>query len=136
MTKPRPDVFNPNCDSREVLALLADRWSMLIIYALSFGVRRHGELKRMIGGISQKMLTQTLRSLERDGIVRRRVHAVVPPRVEYTLTPLGKTLLEPLRSICLWAETHLRQVRAARAAATASMTRHTLVAHETSSRSS
>jgi DNA-binding HxlR family transcriptional regulator len=92
---------------------------MLVIYALSRGVRRHGELKRMIGGISQKMLTQTLRSLERDGIVRRRVYAVVPPRVDYTLTPLGKTLLDPLRSICRWAEGHLPEVRAARAAATA-----------------
>lgn len=71
----------------------------------------------MVGGISQKMLTQTLRSLERDGIVRRRVFAVVPPRVEYTLTPLGKSLLEPLRSICRWAESHLPQVRAAREAA-------------------
>lgn len=116
MSRMQPDVFNPNCDSRQVLALLADRWSMLVIYALSRGVRRHGELKRMIGGISQKMLTQTLRALERDGIVRRRVYAVVPPRVEYTLTPLGRTLLEPLRSICRWAEGHLPEVRAARAA--------------------
>jgi DNA-binding HxlR family transcriptional regulator len=117
MSKIQPDVFNPNCDSRQVLTLLADRWSMLLIYALSRGVRRHGELKRMVGGISQKMLTQTLRSLERDGIVRRRVYAVVPPRVEYTLTPLGKTLLDPLRSICRWAESHLPQVRTARDAA-------------------
>src|SRR6266704_1569841 len=69
MSDMQPDVFNPNCDSRQVLALLADRWSMLVIYALSRGVRRHGELKRMIGGISQKMLTHTLRALERDGIV-------------------------------------------------------------------
>src|SRR5204863_2882108 len=90
---------------------------MLVIYALSRDVRRHGELKRMIGGISQKMLTQTLRSLERDGIVGRQVYAVVPPRVEYTLTPLGKTLLDPLRSICRWAESHLPQVRMARDAA-------------------
>ena len=117
MTTIQPDVFNPNCDSRQVLDLLADRWSMLIIYALSGGVRRHGELRRMIGGISQKMLTQTLRSLERDGIVRRRVHAVVPARVEYTLTPLGRTLMPALRSICRWAERHLPQVRAAREAA-------------------
>jgi DNA-binding HxlR family transcriptional regulator len=116
MTKVEPDVFNPNCDSRQVLALLADRWSMLIIYALGLGMRRHGELKRLVGGISQKMLTQTLRSLERDGIVRRRVYAVVPPRVEYSLTPLGRTLFRPLRSICRWAERHLPQVRAARAA--------------------
>ncbi|MEP7000528.1 MAG: helix-turn-helix domain-containing protein [bacterium] len=109
-----PDVFNPDCDSRQVLTLIADRWSMLVIYAVSRGARRHGELKRMIGGISQKMLTQTLRSLERDGIIRRRVYAVVPPRVEYTLTPLGRTLLSPLRSICRWAENHLPQVRTAR----------------------
>ena len=114
MSKTRPDVFNPNCESRQVLTLLGDRWTMLVIYALSFGISRHGQLKRRIGGISQKMLTQTLRSLERDGIVRRRVYAVVPPRVEYTLTPLGQTLLEPLRSICHWAESHLPQVRAAR----------------------
>jgi DNA-binding HxlR family transcriptional regulator len=119
MTKLRPDVFNPSCDSRQVLALIADRWSMLIIYALGMRERRHGELKRMIGGISQKMLTQTLRSLERDGIVTRRVHATVPPRVDYRLTPLGKTLMRPLRSICKWAEGHLPQVRAAREATVA-----------------
>lgn len=117
MPKMQPDIFNADCDSRQVLALLADRWSMLVIYALSRGVRRHGELKRMIGGISQKMLTQTLRALERDGLVQRRAHPVVPPRVEYTLTPLGQTLLEPLRSICRWAESHLPQVREARQAA-------------------
>ena len=126
MTRLRPDVFNANCDSRQVLALLADRWSMLTIYALSRGVRRHGELKRMIGGISQKMLTQTLRSLERDGIVQRCVYAVVPPRVDYRLTPLGKTLLTPLRSICRWAESHLPQVRTAREAATSRSTPATL----------
>ncbi len=136
MTKLRPDVFNPNCDSRQVLALLADRWSMLIIYALSFGVRRHGELKRRIGGISQKMLTQTLRSLERDGIVLRCVHAVVPPRVDYRLTPLCRTLLAPLRSICRWAETRLPQVRAAREAATISVASRSLVAPEATSRNS
>jgi len=115
MTRIKPDVFNAKCDSRQVLALVADRWSMLILYALSNRVRRHGELKRMIGGISQKMLTQTLRSLERDGLVRRSVFDVVPPHVEYALTPLGQTLLEPLRAICRWAQNHLPQVRTARA---------------------
>lgn len=114
MTRIKPDVFNPNCDSRQVLALIADRWSMLVIYALSRHVRRHGELKRMIGGISQKMLTQTLRALERDGLVKRSVHEVVPPRVDYALTPLGLTLLAPLASICRWSQSHLPQVRAAR----------------------
>jgi DNA-binding HxlR family transcriptional regulator len=117
MSKIEPDVFNANCDSRQVLALLADRWSMLAIYALRHGARRHGELKRTIGGISQKMLTQTLRSLARDGIVCRRAYPQVPARVEYSLTPLGRTLLEPLGAICVWAERHLPQVRAARDAA-------------------
>ena len=117
MTRIAPDVFNANCDSREVLDLIADRWSMLVIYALSNQVRRHGDLKRRIGGISQKMLTQTLRLLERDGLVRRSVYDVVPPHVEYALTPLGHTLLVPLRAICRWAEKHLPQVRSARAGA-------------------
>jgi len=117
MTRIKPDVFNANCDSRQVLDLIADRWSMLVIYALSDQVRRHGDLKRRIGGISQKMLTQTLRSLERDGLVRRSVYDVVPPRVEYALAPLGRTLREPLRAICRWAENHLPQVRSARAGA-------------------
>lgn len=115
MTRLKPDVFNANCDSRQVLDLISDRWSMLVIYALSKRVRRHGELKRTIGGISQKMLTQTLRSLEGDGLVKRSVHDVKPPSVEYALTPLGRTLLEPLRAICRWAENHLPQVKTARA---------------------
>ena len=119
MTRMAPDVFNANCDSRQVLALIADRWSMLVIYALSRRPRRHGELKRMIGGISQKMLTQTLRALERDGLVERTIHDVVPPRVDYALTPLGRSLLAPLRAICRWAERHLPRVRAARARHTA-----------------
>jgi DNA-binding HxlR family transcriptional regulator len=116
VTRIKPDVFNANCDSRQVLALIADRWSMLVIYALR-RTRRHGELKRMIGGISQKMLTQTLRGLERDGLVMRRVYDVVPPRVEYRLTPLGRTLLTPLAAICRWSQNHLPQVRVAREAA-------------------
>lgn len=114
MSTMKPDVFNPNCDSRQVLTMLGDRWTMLVIYALSRGVRRHGELKRMIRGISQKMLTQTLRQLERDGIVRRRTYPSVPARVEYRLTPLGRTVLQPLRSVCRWAEKHVPEVRAAR----------------------
>src|SRR5262245_51826792 len=114
MSKVKPDVFNPNCDSREVLALLADRWTMLVIYALQHRTRRHGELRAMIGGVSQKMLTQTLRALERDGLVRRAVYPEVPPRVEYQLTSLGRTLIKPLGAICRWAEEELPKVRAAR----------------------
>jgi len=111
----QPNVFDPNCGSRRVLNLIADRWTALVIYALDHETRRYSELEKMIGGISQKMLTQTLRSLERDGLVRRSVFDVVPPHVEYALTPLGQTLLEPLRAICRWAQNHLPQVRTARA---------------------
>jgi DNA-binding HxlR family transcriptional regulator len=115
MTRIKPDVFNANCDSRQVLDLIADRWSMLVIYALSNQVRRHAELKRRIGGISQKMLTQTLRRLEVDGLVQRVVFDRVPPHVEYSLTPLGDTLQDPLVAICEWAMAHLPELREARA---------------------
>ena len=79
--------------------------------------RRHWELQRAIGGISQKMLTQTLRSLERDGLVQRKVHPVVPPKVEYSLTRLGRTLIEPLHALCRWSEKHLAELQANRARA-------------------
>lgn len=133
MARLTPDVFNANCGSRQVLDLIADRWSMLLIYALGRQVRRHGELKRIVGGISQKMLTQTLRALERDGLVTRSVYDVLPPRVEYSLTPLGQTLLEPLRAICRWAENHLPQVNTARAA---SARRQDMISHRAESRRS
>ena len=81
--------MNAHCLSRVVLSRIADKWTALIIHVLATGTRRYAELQREIGGISQKMLTQTLRSLERDGLVSRKVHPVVPPKVEYALTPLG-----------------------------------------------
>ena len=112
-----PCVMNPDCDSREVLDRIADKWTALIIRVLSKGTRRHNELQREISGVSQKMLTQTLRSLERDGLVARKVYPVVPPRVEYSLTPLGRSLTEPLQAICVWAEKHLPELQAARARA-------------------
>ena len=115
----RPNVFDPNCDSRQVLALITHRWTVLIIYALGTTTKRHGELKAMIGGVSQKMLTQTLRQLEHDGIVARTDHGEMPPRVDYSLTPLGLTLLDTLGAICRWAEQHLPEVRQARGATTA-----------------
>jgi DNA-binding HxlR family transcriptional regulator len=110
----QPNVFDPNCGSRRVLNLIADRWTALVIYALDGETRRYSELEKLIGGISQKMLTQTLRNLERDGIVARTVYPVVPPHVEYALTPLGTTLIEALRSLCLWAQENLDAVEAAR----------------------
>lgn len=112
-----PNVLDPNCGSRQVLDRIADKWTSLIVYALlRDGPLRHGALKRTIQGISQKMLTQTLRSLERDGLVQRTVIDVIPPRVEYALTPLGRTLSDPLAAICHWSMAHLTEMQAARAA--------------------
>ena len=114
--------MNAHCLSRVVLSRIADKWTALIIHVLASGTRRYAELQREIGGISQKMLTQTLRSLERDGLVARKVHPVVPPKVEYALTPLGRTLIEPLNGICRWSEKHLPQLEANRARAHAAAT--------------
>ena len=113
----RASVMNPHCLSRVVLHRIADKWTALIIHVLATGTRRYAALQREIGGISQKMLTQTLRSLERDGLVQRKVHPVVPPKVEYALTALGRTLIEPLQAICRWSEQHLPQLEANRAKA-------------------
>ena len=110
-----PDVFDPNCGSREVLELIADKWSALILYALRGRTLRHAELQRAVGGISQKMLTQTLRTLEADGIVSRVAFPVVPPHVEYSLTVLGESLSPLLAELCRWAEHNLADIRTARA---------------------
>ncbi len=109
-----PNVFDPRCGSHRVLDLIANRWTALVIYALAGGTQRYSVLQRKIGGVSQKMLTQTLRKLERDGLVERRVYPVVPPKVEYSLTPLGRTLTGPLRAICRWAEEHLPELERVR----------------------
>jgi DNA-binding HxlR family transcriptional regulator len=111
----QPNVFDPNCGSRRVLELIADKWTAIVVYALARGTCRFGQLQRDVGGVSQKVLTSTLRDLERDGLVERRVYPEVPPKVEYTLTPLGQTLTEPLAAICKWSEEHLADVDAARA---------------------
>jgi len=112
---PDSEVFKADCPTQRVLETIADKWSVIVIYALSKQeTRRYSELQRLIGGVSQKMLTQTLRKLERDGLVERHVYPVVPPKVEYSLTPLGKTLTELLRAICKWAEVHLDEIEAAR----------------------
>jgi len=110
----RPNVLDQNCQSRQALDRIADKWTCLIVYALLDGPMRHGQLKRTIQGISQKMLTHTLRSMEADGLVQRTVIDVIPPHVEYSLTPLGQTLSEPLVAICHWAMDHLPQLLEAR----------------------
>lgn len=108
------DVLDQNCPSRQVLALIADKWTVLVIKALARGINRYGQLQRAIGGISPKMLTQTLRALERDGLVHREVYPVVPPSVDYSLTPLGVTLTESIRAMSDWAEANFPEIEAAR----------------------
>jgi DNA-binding HxlR family transcriptional regulator len=109
-----PSVLKAQCPSRIVLDRIADKWTALIIQVLADGTQRYAALQREIDGISQKMLTQTLRSLERDGLVLRKVHPVVPPKVEYSLTRLGRTLIEPLHTLCRWSERHLPELQANR----------------------
>ncbi|HEX4696077.1 MAG TPA: helix-turn-helix domain-containing protein [Candidatus Udaeobacter sp.] len=116
-TSSPPSVLEPQCPSRLVLERIADKWTALVIQILAHGTMRYAELQRAIGDISQKMLTQTLRSLERDGLVQRTVHPVVPPKVEYSLTRLGRTLIEPLQGLCRWSEKHLAELQANRARA-------------------
>jgi DNA-binding HxlR family transcriptional regulator len=111
-------VYSGPCPARELLDRIADKWTTLIIGVLTQIETpvRFTELRRAIGGISQKMLTQTLRDLERDGLVVRVVFPVIPPRVEYSLTPLGLTLKEPLGALSLWTERHSAEVRTAQEA--------------------
>jgi len=104
-----------SAEVRQILSRVGDKWSILVIALLDRGTRRFSELRREIDGISQRMLTLTLRQLERDGLVRRTVYPVVPPKVVYELTDLGGTLLRSIQSIVNWAVDHRREVAAARA---------------------
>jgi len=106
MPKSNANPFNASCPSQGILALIGSKWSMLLLCILSEGPVRSGELGRRAGGISQKMLTQTLRELERHGIVNRKDHGEVPPRVEYSLTPLGRSLAQLVRGIEEWVESN------------------------------
>jgi DNA-binding HxlR family transcriptional regulator len=108
------DAFMAECPTRQLLDALSDKWVGLVLCALTEGSQRHGELARRIAGVSQKMLTQTLRTLERDGLVTRTVTPSVPVRVDYELTPLGRTLLPVMVGIKDWAEAHVDEVNAAR----------------------
>ncbi|MBL3700748.1 winged helix-turn-helix transcriptional regulator [Leucobacter luti] len=114
MTEPHWDPFNRDCPTRRLLDRIGDRWTVLVIGALAEGPLRFGELARRVDGVSQKMLTQTLRGLERDGLVDRTLYPQVPPRVEYELTHAGRTLREPLGALDAWARTHMSGVIAAR----------------------
>lgn len=108
------DVMNPACPSRTVLRHLTDRWTPLVVGALQEGPVRFGELREAIGGVTAKVLTETLRSMERDGLVSRVAYEVMPPRVDYALTDLGRSLIEPLQVLRTWAQEHAADVLAAR----------------------
>jgi DNA-binding HxlR family transcriptional regulator len=111
-----PDRESEDCRAvSSVLARVGDKWSVLIIVLLGDGTKRFSEIKRMVGGISQRMLTLTLRGLERDGLVRRTVFAVIPPRVDYELTPLGRSLWEAVQPLGAWAHGHVKHITKARA---------------------
>ncbi len=103
------------CPVRDVIAKISGKWSTLMLLALADGPARFGQLRRMLPDISQRMLTQTLRDLQRDGYVRRQVYPTQPPSVEYSLTPLGRSFLGPLRQLVDWAAAHHETIRAARA---------------------
>ncbi|MFC5740948.1 winged helix-turn-helix transcriptional regulator [Dyella tabacisoli] len=107
---PDADVFNPSCPARAVLEILAEKWALLVVHRLVAGPARTSELRRQIGGISEKMLIQTLRRLERSGFVTRLAYAEVPPRVEYSLTPLGASLSGPITMLDHWVEGHLQDI--------------------------
>ena len=110
------DSFLADCPSRLVLDRISDKWVTLVIASLADGPRRFSEVSRQLAGVSQKMLTQTLRTLERDGLVSRTVTASVPVRVDYELTALGHSLLDPIKHLKAWAEDHVPEVREAQEA--------------------
>jgi DNA-binding HxlR family transcriptional regulator len=117
VTSPLRHLHGADCHKiSQLLSRVGDKWSVMIIMILSGGTHRFSDMKRAIKGISQRMLTLCLRSLERDGLVKRTVFPVVPPRVEYELTPLGRSLTEPVIALGIWARDHVAQIDAARAA--------------------
>ena len=108
------DVLRPDCPSRVVMQRIGERWSMFVILALAHGSLRFTALKARVGVVTSKVLTETLRALEADGLVSRRAYDESPPRVEYELTPLGVSLLEPMAAMRAWAEAHVPEVLASR----------------------
>lgn len=114
MSTPAWNPYDRNCPTRRVLDRIGDRWTVLVVGSLSKGPLRYSELRARVDGISQKMLTQTLRGLERDGLVTRTITAQIPPRVDYELTPAGQSLREPLRALEIWATEHMSEIVTAR----------------------
>jgi DNA-binding HxlR family transcriptional regulator len=99
-------VYKEDYPTRRLLDVIGDKWKPIVLIILGKRMRRYGELQRCLPDVSKKMLTQTLRALEGDGLLKRTVYAEVPPRVEYELTPLGRSFLEPVMSLCRWASSH------------------------------
>src|SRR4051812_23965646 len=116
VTDPAPANLSPSeCQKvGQVLGRVGDKWTVMVISELGDGARRFNQLRRDIPGVSQRMLTLTLKNLERDGLVSRTVTPSVPPRVDYELTGLGRSMLEPVRALGLWAQAHIPQMDAAR----------------------
>lgn len=108
--QPEEPIIRPDCRTRRGLELIADQWSMLVVVALDEKTKRFSQLHAQIAGISKKMLTQVLRELERNGLVKRVVYPVIPPMVEYSLTPLGLTLREPIYALRDWSERYIEEV--------------------------
>lgn len=107
---PEPEIFTLNCPNQQILDVISDKWSVIVLYCLAFQPRRYNDIQRRIEGISQKVLTQSLRRLERHGLVRRTVLSEMPLSVEYSLTELGETLMDPLLAIATWSRTHFPEV--------------------------
>lgn len=105
-------LLDKNCSLRQVINIIGDKWTLPVLYVLTQGTKRYSELQREIPGISKKMLTQTLRRLESDKIIKRTVYPVVPPKTEYKLTAFGKKLIEPLEVLAGWAEAHQLELQA------------------------
>jgi DNA-binding HxlR family transcriptional regulator len=110
----RYDVMAEACPTRQVIGRIGDKWTILVLYALGEGTLRFSRLRSEVEGISQKMLTQTLRALERDGIVHRQVYATIPPKVEYSLTPLGQSLGGVIATVRHWSYAHMDEIDGAR----------------------
>jgi DNA-binding HxlR family transcriptional regulator len=108
------NIFDTGCPSRQIFDRISDRWTSLVLMALEDGTLRFSELKRKVQGVSQKMLTQTLRGLERDGLVTREVFPTVPVTVEYTLTRLGASLLSAVQQVRAWAYANIEEIDEAR----------------------
>ena len=107
-------VYDENYPTRRLLELIGDKWTPILVYILGQGTKRYGELRRHLPDVSKKMLTQTLRALEEAGLLRRTVYAEVPPKVEYDLTELGRSFLEPVTALCRWATNHPDELAAVR----------------------